>query len=136
MLKLLLFSVQNVLLCMDFQYIERVLPLPWLEKVPDSPRYLAGLMNLRGKSIPIIDLALRLGLTRQESYSLNIPILLCGTQEKQAGFIIDQIYGMEEVNASDIQKLEDLQPPFIGSVTLGANVSLLIDTTQLLSFAK
>ncbi len=137
-LKLLQFLVQGVHLCMDFHYIERVLPLPLLEKVPAGPLYLAGLMNLRGQSIPVIDLALRLGLTRDLEYSLNTPILLCSDNSHQVGLIIDKIFGMIDVEEKSIQMHEEFvrnHSPFLGAVTLDAGVSLLINTSQILAFS-
>jgi len=138
MLKLLQFSVQNVHLCIDLQYIERVLPLVLLEKVPNSPIYLAGLMNLRGKSIPVVDLAIRLGLMRDQPYSLHTPILLCSDHQHLVGLIVDQIYGMVDADEKNIQMQEEFGgnlPPYLGAFTFNAGISLLINTSQIMDFS-
>lgn len=127
-MRLLQFFVQGVQLCMDFQYLERVLPLPMLEPVPSGPDYVAGLMNLQGRAIPIIDLALRLGMNREQPYSLNAPILLCSG----AGLIIDKIL---EISEGEVQMKEELgNSLFLGSVPLEAGVSLLINTQRIVEF--
>ncbi|KTD72524.1 chemotaxis protein CheW [Legionella tucsonensis] len=76
-LTVLHFLLHDTQVCMDLHYIEKILPLPMLEIVPSCPTYFVGLMNLKNKCIPVLDLAICTGLTRNEEYPLNIPILLC-----------------------------------------------------------
>ncbi len=134
-LKILHFILQDVRLCMELQYIERVLPLPLLEAVPGSPIYFAGLMNYQGESVPIIDLALRLGLTRGLPYSLDTPILLCFEHANRVGLIIDKIVGLADIEKRLIQMHDafvSTHSPFSGAVALETGVSLLVDVPQIL----
>ena len=115
---------------MDLNYIEKVLPLPLLEVVPSCPIYCAGLMNLKNKCIPVIDLAVGIGLIRDQMYSLNIPILLCSNDTHQLGLIVDNIVGLGELNEEKIEIHEEItgnDSPFLGAVTLEAGISLLIN---------
>lgn len=136
MLKLLEFSVQDIHLSIDFRYVERVLPLPLLERVPTGPFFLAGLMNLRGKSIPVIDLGMRLGLMRSVDYSLNAPVLLCTDNDTQVGLIIDKIFGFVEVENESVQMHEKFDhSPFLGALPLEAGISLLLNPAEILAFS-
>lgn len=115
---------------MDLNYIERVLPLPLLEKVPACPIYCAGLMNFKNKCIPVIDLALGIGLTREELYTLNIPVLLCSDGSHPLGLIVDKIIGLGEIDEEKIEIHEEFtgnESPFFGAITFAAGVSLLIN---------
>jgi purine-binding chemotaxis protein CheW len=141
---------------MDLHYIEKILPLPMLEIVPSCPVYFVGLMNLKNKCIPVLDLAMCTGLTRNEEYPLNIPILLCsnrplsklaeesegrgGTssgefgkrsnETHQIGLIVDKVLGLSSIDEQQIEIHEEFtstNSPFLGAVTLETGVSLLLN---------
>jgi purine-binding chemotaxis protein CheW len=137
-LKYLSFLLQDVHCCIDLQFIEKVLLLPLLEVVPGSPHYLAGLMNLRGVGVPIIDLALRLGLSRSECYALDTPILLCFDGVHRAGLLVDKIIGLIDIEQGLLQMHEEFEKshsPFEGVITFEAGISLLINISRVLEFS-
>ncbi|MCE0721936.1 chemotaxis protein CheW [Legionella sp. 9fVS26] len=115
---------------MDLHYIEKILPLPMLEIVPSCPVYLVGLMNLKNKCIPVLDLAICTGLTRNEEYPLNIPILLCSDGTHQIGLIVDKVLELSNIDEKQIEIHEEFtrnNSPFLGAVTLETGVSLLLN---------
>lgn len=123
-------TIQNIRVCIDLQYVNKVLPLVLLEPIPGSPSYVAGLMNLAGKSILVIDLLMRLGLNRDKPYSLDTPILLCSDECHQCGIIVDKIIELENVDTSALQMQEAFDKPnspFIAVVILKFESSLLIN---------
>lgn len=137
-LQVLHFLLQNVRFCIDIQHLEKVLPLVLIETIPNSPPYIVGLMNLAGKSVPVIDLAIRLGLQRTESYSLNTPILLCTVNGKTAGLIIDYIIGLADIEPRAIQMHEEFDKshsPFQYSISLETEVALLVNAEYILDFS-
>src|SRR5688572_13212494 len=93
--RVLQFKLQNIYVCIDLRFVERVLPLPLLEEVPASYPYLAGLLNYSGLSIPVINLAWRLGLPCHKPYSLDMPVILCQEDSHHAGLIVDDLIGIE-----------------------------------------
>lgn len=136
-LQVLHFVLQKVRFCVDIQYLEKVLSLVLIEAIPNSPPYLVGLMNLAGQSIPIIDLAVRLGFNRREKYSLDTPILLCSEGNHRAGFIIDQIVELADVSPTSIQMNEEFEQPdspFLAAIALETEVSLLVNMQHVLSY--
>lgn len=135
-LTVLHFLLQDIKVCMDLHYIEQVLPLPMLEIVPSSPIYFVGLMNLKNKCIPVIDLAICTGLIRNEIYPLNIPILLCSDGVHQVGLIVDKVLGLSDIDKQQIEVHEEFttnNSPFLGAVTLETGVSLLLDINWVLA---
>lgn len=131
-LTVLHFLLQDIQVCMDLRFIQKVLPLPLLKKIPASPIYFVGLMNVKGKCIPILDLAICANLFRDQPYSLNVPILLCAKEEQQIGLIVDKIIGLGEIDEETIEihkELTSYSSPFLGAVTLETNISLLINIT-------
>lgn len=129
-LTVLHFLLQDIQVCMDLHYIEKILPLPMLEIVPSSPVYFTGLMNLKNKCIPVLDLAIATGLTRNEIYPLNIPILLCSDGTHQVGLVVDNVLGLSHIDETQIEihkEFTNNNSPFFGAVTLETGVSLLIN---------
>ncbi|WP_340162996.1 chemotaxis protein CheW [Legionella resiliens] len=129
-LTVLHFLLHDIQVCMDLHYIEKILPLPMLEIVPSCPVYLVGLMNLKNKCIPVLDLAICTGLTRNEEYPLNIPILLCSDGTHQIGLIVDKVLELSNIDEKQIEIHEEFtrnNSPFLGAVTLETGVSLLLN---------
>jgi chemotaxis-related protein WspB len=62
---LLLFEIGNGRYALEVNQIIEIVPLVKFKKIPHSPDYVAGLMNYRGKGLPVIDLNLLLILKRQ-----------------------------------------------------------------------
>ncbi|KTD63186.1 chemotaxis signal transduction protein (cheW domain) [Legionella santicrucis] len=124
------FLLQDIHACIELRYVAKVLPLPLLEIVPSCPVYCAGLMNLKSKCIPVLDLAISIGLLREQIYPLNIPVLLCDNGSHQLGLIVDKVLGINEIDEKKIEVHEEFtnsNSPFFGVVTLETGVSLLIN---------
>jgi purine-binding chemotaxis protein CheW len=130
------FFLKNMRICADLTYINKVLLLPSLEKVPCSPNYIAGLMNMAGVSVPVIDLLLRLGLERNHLYTLETPVLVCQINSQMVGLIVDKIIGLAEIEESTIQMQSEFSDPessFIASISLDSELSLLLNMPKILS---
>ncbi len=128
------FMLGDVCACADIESIKKVVLLPQLEAVPGGPNDLAGLMNYEGKSVPVIDLALKLEIARQEKYSTDTPVLLCEHQGKQIGIIINKVLGFAELAPANLQldKEFDLpNSPFFGAVNKDGKLSLLINVKNI-----
>lgn len=132
---ILYFMLQGVHLCLDLKVVKKVIPLTLIEKVPYGSTYLVGIMNLAGNSVPIIDLALRLGLNRKNPYSLDTPIILCQQDLYQTGIVVDKIVGIEEIEESTLQGSERFlgnPSPIIGSIELNDNLILMLNISTII----
>ncbi|HTY38093.1 MAG TPA: chemotaxis protein CheW [Bacteroidota bacterium] len=69
------------------QEINRMLEVT---RVPDSPPFVEGVINLRGKVIPIIDLRGRFGMERKE-HDKNTRIIVVELAGRIVGFIVDAV---------------------------------------------
>ena len=93
--EVLKFMIPGMRLCAPLENVIKVLPMMELQPVPGSPRYLRGLMNLHGRSIPVVDLAARLGYGGYTRCTLETPILLCAHEGLQTGLIVEKVIGVE-----------------------------------------
>ena len=65
-----------------------------VRKVPNSPDYMQGVLEIRGEYIPIVDLRLRFGLSAAEINATTVVIVLNDQQRHPLGIIVD---GVSEV---------------------------------------
>lgn len=56
------FKLGDELFAINVAQVREVLELPSITKVPTSPDYMRGVVNVRGKAIPVVDLRLKFGL--------------------------------------------------------------------------
>lgn len=129
------FRVANMQLCVPLDYVSKVLPLMSLQPVPGAPPYLRGLMNLHGASIPVMDLAARLGYKTTQNYTLDTPILLCSSGAHQAGLIISEVQDVRSINNSERQMTDLLSEenlPFLAVFNLQYGLSLMLDIERVL----
>lgn len=81
--------------------------------VPKMPKFVKGVINLRGKIIPVIDLRLKFGMSERE-YDQNTCIIIINLEVKkvikQIGVIVDIVSEVCNIPASDIE-----EPPSYGS---------------------
>lgn len=53
-IQVLRFILQNINLSMDTKYIDQVIALPWIERIPASAEYLLGFINMTGKASQLL----------------------------------------------------------------------------------
>ncbi len=133
-IQILHFQTQHVHLCIDVNFIKKLFPLLLLESIPNSAHYVAGLMNIAGHSIPVIDFSLYLELQRDQNYSLNATIIMLSNGYDEIGLIVDHVVGLANIEKSALKmqdKFNDAQSPFSATGILGTDQILLVDTTKL-----
>jgi len=135
--QLLQFIVRKTYMCIPLEFVKKTLPLPKVEIIPNAPFYLVGLMNLAGKSVPIIDLATRLGLSRHgEKYTIFNPVMLCQSKTTEIGLVVDEVLGLCEIDEDALQMHEefnDINSPFLASVLVKNKISLLLNVERILA---
>lgn len=121
--------------CLRLADVERLLPLMRIQRVPDAPSYMLGIMNLAGDAVPVVDLARRLGLPDMAPYRLDNPVLLTRAGGRQVGLVVDDVEGVKRVPREAIRG-EDLfrdgLPPVLGAVVMGDGSALLLDCLRIL----
>jgi len=126
--------VKNVFLCLPLNHVNKILPLMMLEPIPHSPLYILGLLNFAGNSIPVIDLAVRLGYVRDQPYSLDIPIMLCTQDSRELAFVVDKVLGIADLAADSLQmqaQFDKAHSLFLGSVAIDNQLTFLLNVENL-----
>jgi purine-binding chemotaxis protein CheW len=96
----LLFNIDDTKYGVSLEYVLEIINVQTITQVPGVAYYIKGIINLRGKIIPIIDVRLKLGLPERE-YDDKTCIIVLNVNEVQVGVIVDRV--SEVVNAENSQ---------------------------------
>ena len=84
---------------------EIIKPFPWT-RVPQVPKYVVGVFNMRGAVIPLIDLRLKFGLSPKKSTD-ETRFIVMRHGDDIAGFVIDRLTMAIRIKKSDIGPAPD-----------------------------
>lgn len=84
---------------LSVQEINRMMPIT---RVPQSPPFIEGVINLRGKIIPVMDLRKRFGLARQDATS-DARIIVVEVASRVIGFMVDRVNEVLRINADIVE---------------------------------
>jgi purine-binding chemotaxis protein CheW len=90
LLQLVSFNIGQEEFGVDILKVQEINRMLTVTHVPNSPHYVDGVINLRGKVIPIIDLRTRLGLERKE-HDKDTRIIVVELEGKTVGFVVDAV---------------------------------------------
>jgi purine-binding chemotaxis protein CheW len=93
LLQLVSFRIGGEEFGVDILKVQEINRMMEVTRVPNAPEYVDGVINLRGKVIPIIDLRRRFGMERKE-HDKTTRIVVVELTGKVVGFVVD---GVEEV---------------------------------------
>jgi purine-binding chemotaxis protein CheW len=93
--------------------VREIIRMPAITKMPNTPTYVEGIINLRGKVIPIISMRRRFGLTESE-YDNRTRIMVMDVAGGLNGFIVDGVSEVIRIQSGDIQP-----PPGMVSGNIG-----------------
>ena len=102
--KLVCFQLHDQEYAADIRFIKESLTYRPITKVPLTPAWLAGIVNLRGDVVAIIDISLFLGM-RPTRLSPETRIVVARYQQRRIGFLCDRLCDLR------IESLAGLQPP-------------------------
>jgi purine-binding chemotaxis protein CheW len=73
-----------------------------ITRIPNAPAFIEGVINLRGKIIPIVDLRKRLGF-REQPYDKSTRIIVVELEGLVLGFIVDSVSEVLRIPANTIE---------------------------------
>lgn len=99
----------------DIQKVQEIKGWDTVTRVPYSPAYVLGVINLRGSIVPVIDLRIRFGLERapHEATTVIIVVHVPGERgERIVGMVVDAVSDVYDIAAENIRP----PPDALGSV--------------------
>jgi len=111
LLQLVSFTIGQEEFGLNIQRIQEINRVVEITRVPNSPEFVIGVINLRGKVIPIIDLRRRFGFPPKES-DKNTRIIVVELDNMVVGFIVDAVREVIRIPKS----ITEPPPPIIAGI--------------------
>ncbi|MCR5753535.1 MAG: chemotaxis protein CheW [Acetatifactor sp.] len=89
----------------DIRYIDNIVRMQNITRVPKVPAYLKGVINLRGEVIPVMSIRLKMGLETDNITRTTRIIILKLEQEGNVGIVVDEVKEVVTLSADEIDKV-------------------------------
>ena len=98
--KVISFELANDLYCITLDYVKEVLKDTSVTRVPGTPDFIEGIMNLRGDYITVLNLKKFLNIHKieQKKESDKTPVIIVSSNDMELAFLIDKINELFEVS--------------------------------------
>lgn len=137
LLQLVTFSIGEEEFGVDILKVQEIIRTMEITKVPRAPEFVEGVINLRGKVIPIIDLRRRFGLDFK-THDKDTRIIVIEINNIVVGFVVDAVSEVLRIPANTVEP----PPPVVAGVDsdyisgvgkLQDRLLILLDLDKLLS---
>ncbi len=140
--KYLTFALQNEFYGIDVLKVREIIRLTEITTVPQMPVYVRGVINLRGKIIPVMDLRLRFGFPQgpntEQTCIIVVQVKLPDGKATQMGLVVDGVEEVVNIAAAEIEETPDFGAEISTSYILGMAkiknaVKTLLDIDRIIS---
>lgn len=121
--------------------VREIMGLQEITSVPQTPAHIKGVINLRGKVVPVIDLRLKFGLEAAD-YTQRTCIIVTQVQHESGavlmGIVVDGVSEVLNLTGSEIEDTPEFGEEIAGQYILGmakvkGKVKILLDIDRVLS---
>ncbi|EFL50453.1 CheW protein [Solidesulfovibrio fructosivorans JJ]] len=122
----LTFTLERELFALDISSVREVLELVNITRVPRTPEYIRGVINLRGRAVPVVDLKLKFGMGATER-TVNTCIIIVEValegESTVLGALADSVQEVYEMEAGQIEPAPRMGTPIRGEFIRGIGKS-------------
>jgi len=140
--KYLTFKLADEEYGLEILKVQEIIQMQTVTRVPRTPEYVRGVINLRGKVIPVIELRKKFGFPSFEDTEKTciIVVQIAASEENYVvmGIIIDEVREVLDIKAENIEETpsfgSSINTDFIlGMGKMNGNVKILLDIDKVLS---
>ena len=137
MLQLVSFKIGEEEFGVDILKVQEINRVVQITQLPNAPDFIEGVMNLRGRVVPIVNLRKRFGLPAKE-YDKNTRIIVVDLNGKTVGFIVDSVSEVLRLSKSVVEPPPDLvsgidSEYITGIAKLDDRLLILLDLEKILT---
>lgn len=103
--QLVVFSLGLEEYAINISYAQEIIRIPKFTRLPDTPSFIEGVFNLRGKVIPVFNLKKKFGVDQSER-SIVSRLLILELDNMMVGIIVDDVSEVIRIDEQTIQKLD------------------------------
>ncbi|MBT3202259.1 MAG: purine-binding chemotaxis protein CheW [Phycisphaerales bacterium] len=135
--KYLTFALAEEEYGLEILKVREIISMSEITSVPKTPRYVKGVINLRGKVIPVIDL--RLKFTMEEvAYTDETCIIVADVNGVEMGIIVDHVSEVFDIASDDIEDAPEFGASvdidfILGMGKADGRVTILLDISRAIS---
>ncbi len=123
----------------EIRFVSEIIGIYKITSIPEVPEFVKGVINLRGRVIPVIDVRTRFGVEFKE-YDERSCTIIVELNDITIGLNVDEINEVMNIASKDIDKPtsfgQDLKSSFVqGLGKVGEKVKIILDLEKLL-YAK
>lgn len=136
-LQLVTFRLGNEEYSLDILSVQEIIRHMELTRVPKAPQFVDGVINLRGRVIPVLDLRKRFGLSADENTE-DTRIIVVDISDKTVGFKVDAVSEVLRLPADTVEPppsiVTDVDSEYIKGVgKIDGRLIILLDVTKILN---
>lgn len=98
-------KIDNEQYGIDIQYIDNIVRMEKITRVPKAQRYFKGVINLRGEVIPVMDLRVKFGMEAMKETKDTRIIILKLDKQSTVGVIVDAVREVVSLKETDMEKV-------------------------------
>jgi purine-binding chemotaxis protein CheW len=135
--RFLTFSLGKESYGIEIKYVTEIIGIQTITEIPELPDYIKGIINLRGKIIPVMDVSLRFKKAPKQ-YNDRTCVIIIDIGELSIGLIVDSVSEVITIPDQDMteppQMNKGLGNRYIKRIgKVGSDVKLLLDCVKLLT---
>lgn len=140
LMQLVSFKLGNEEFGIDIGRVQEINMMMQLTKIPNSNQFIEGVVNLRGKIVPVVNLRERLGLSKKEDDN-RTKIIVSDVNNKLIGYIVDEVNEVLRISKSIIEPTPEIitgvnSDLIQGVAKLEGRLLILLNLDKLLSSAE
>ncbi len=105
--QLVVFRMADTEFGMDIHHVREVIRVPEMTRMPRTPAFVEGIINLRGRILPVLDLKKRFALPPVEA-TLDTRVMIVEWRGQFLGFLVDRVHEVLRVPALAVSKPTDM----------------------------
>ncbi len=105
--QLVVFDLAGEIYGVNIETVREIIRMQAVTFVPDAPDFVEGVINLRGRVIPVIDLRRRFGLTVTEETNES-RVLVVDSEGEDLGVIVDAVTEVQRITEDSIEPVSNL----------------------------
>ncbi|MBQ9989710.1 MAG: chemotaxis protein CheW [Lachnospiraceae bacterium] len=124
----------------DIKYIDNIVKMQHITRVPNVASYIRGIINLRGEIIPVMSLRRKMGMDDDVETKASRIIILRLEQLGMLGIIVDEVKEVLTLDDEDVEKKavtenkEDTDSYIFGVGKYGESLVSLLDVNSVVAF--
>jgi len=135
-LQLVAFRLGKETYAVDIQQVQEIIRMQHITQVPGAPSFVEGVINLRGRIVPVIDLRQRLGLPRGERTG-ETRIVVVEVPPHRVGMVVDAVEEVFRIQEEEIEPpsplVASIQEKYLRGVgKSGDRLIILLDLEEIL----